>query len=372
MGMTIRQFAQSIGVSPTTVTRAIQGRGRISPQTRQMVLSRMPEMGFTPNLNAQRLSHGRTNMIAVDFGSHNDYLSDPFFVEITRDILETLESRGYGLLLSGHDPILDRWVRTRAVDGVILIGAPAFADEVSEIVRVGAACVIVANRPYTEVAGVGSVYVDLELGVRQVARCLVRHAHRRIGYIYGDSEDSALSSFRDELARLGVVLSEGDIVRGVRTPWDADQALCRLMALPDPPTAIFARTDGFATGVLGAAHRLGLRVPQDLSLVGHDDIPFAQWTHPPLTTVRVDCIELARLATDTLFTLLDDPDAPIKPRGVRTRLIVRDSVGVPQRKSAAPTSRMGQGVLTPRTRPRASLTASGRVTRTTILNEETT
>src|SRR5207247_5983755 len=83
MGMTIRQFAQSIGVSPTTVTRAIQGRGRISPQTRQMVLSRMPEMGFTPNLNAQRLSHGRTNMIAVDFGSHNDYLSAPFFVEIT-------------------------------------------------------------------------------------------------------------------------------------------------------------------------------------------------------------------------------------------------------------------------------------------------
>src|SRR5262249_19363724 len=158
MGMTIREFARSIGVSPTTVTRAIHGRGRISPQTRQMILSRMPEMGFTPNVNAQRLSHGRTNMIALDFGSRNDYLSDPFFVEITRDILETLESRGYGLLLSGHDPILDRWVRTRAVDGVILIGAPAFEDDVSEIVRVGAACVIIANRPYTEVAGVGSVY----------------------------------------------------------------------------------------------------------------------------------------------------------------------------------------------------------------------
>jgi LacI family transcriptional regulator len=372
MGMTIREFARSIGVSPTTVTRAIHGRGRISPETRQMVLARMPEMGFTPNVNAQRLSHGRTNMIALDFGSRNDYLSDPFFVEITRDILETLESRGYGLLLSGHDPILDRWVRTRAVDGVILIGSPAFEEEVPEIVRLGAACVIVANSPYTPVPGVGSVYVDLEPGARQVARCLVRHGHRRVGYIYGDSEDGALSAFRDELTHLGGVLPEGFIVRGVHSPWDADQALCRLMALPDPPTAIFARTDGFATGVLGAAHRLGLRVPEDLSLVGHDDIPFAQWAHPALTTVRVDCIELARLATDTLFTLLDDTDAPVNPRSVRTTLVVRDSVGAPRPTSGVSTRRPDRGGQAARARPRAALTTTARVTRAPALNEETT
>jgi DNA-binding LacI/PurR family transcriptional regulator len=334
-----------------------------------MILARMPEMGFTPNVNAQRLSHGRTNMIALDFGARNDYLSDPFFVEITRDILETLESRGYGLLLSGHDPILDRWVKTRAVDGVILIGSPVAEDEVPEIVRLGAACVVVANRPYTDVAGVGSVYVDLEPGARQVAQCLVGHGHRRIGYIYGVAEDAALAAFREELARLGVALSPGYISHGSVTPWDADQALCQLMALPEPPTAIFARTDGLATGALGAARRLGLRVPEDLSLVGHDDIPFVQWMHPPLTTVRVDCIELARLATDTLMTLLDDPKAALQPRAVSTSLVVRQSVGaqVPHIKTQARRLNPSRQAAQPRT----ALTASRRATRATALNEDT-
>src|SRR5438876_5939275 len=99
--MTIKEFAQAIGVSTTTVSRAMHGKGRLSPATRRMVLERMKELGYTPNLNAQRLSRGRTHLVALDFGAWHDYLADMFFVELTRGVLDVLEAQGYGVLLSG-------------------------------------------------------------------------------------------------------------------------------------------------------------------------------------------------------------------------------------------------------------------------------
>src|SRR2546423_15099504 len=107
--MTIKQFAQAIGVSAATVSRAMHGRGRVSVATRDMVLRRMEELGFTPNVNAQRLSHGRTSMIALDFGPWHDYLSDMFFVELTRGVQDVMEPHGYGVLLSGSGEALNRW-----------------------------------------------------------------------------------------------------------------------------------------------------------------------------------------------------------------------------------------------------------------------
>src|SRR5256885_15730379 len=120
--MTIKESANAIGVSPSTVSRAMNGRGRLSHATRHMVRERMQELGFTPNLNAQRLSAGRTYLVAIDFGSRHDYLSDMFLVELTRGVQDLLETRGYGLLLSGPGEAYHRWVKTRAVDGVILVG----------------------------------------------------------------------------------------------------------------------------------------------------------------------------------------------------------------------------------------------------------
>src|SRR5262249_18444960 len=108
------------------------------------------------------------------------------------------------------------------------------------------------------------------------------------------------------------------------------RALCELLAQREPPTAVFARTDGLAFGVLSAAHRLGLRIPEDLSIVGHDDVSFAELTEPPLTTVRVDCINLAKLAADNLVSLLDDSDTRTEPQVVPTELVVRDSVSAPR------------------------------------------
>jgi DNA-binding LacI/PurR family transcriptional regulator len=328
--MTIHEFARAIGVSPTTVSRAMHGRGRVSPATRQMVLERMKELGFTPNLNAQRLSHGRTYMVALDFGPWHDYLSDMFFVELTRGLQDVLEARGYGVLLSGPGEALNRWVKTRAVDGVILAGDPADSAILHEMSRAGTPCVVIGNHAVEGLAGVGSVMVGLDQGVQQVAQLLVERGHRRIGYIASDGLDPVFCEFRAALARLGVTLSESCVVKAGHTPHDGARALYALLSRKEPPTAVFARTDGLATGALRAAHRMGVRIPEDLSIVGHDDVPFAELTEPPLTTVRVDCIELARISADILFSLLSEPGARTKPQAVRTELVVRDSVSAPR------------------------------------------
>lgn len=328
--MTIKEFAQAIGVSTTTVSRAMHGRGRLSPATRRMVLERMKELGFTPNLNAQRLSHRRTYMVALDFGAWHDYLSDLFFVELTRGIQDALEARGYGVLLSGPGEVLNRWVKTRAVDGVILMGTPADTAIPGEIARAGTPCVVIGNRAVECLPGVGSVVDDLKGGVQQVARFLVERGHRHIGYIASEGLDHAFTEFRDELARLGVTLPESYVVQAGRSPHGGARVLGELLAQREPPTAVFARTDGLAIGALHAAYRMGVRIPEDLSIVGHDDVPFAELMVPALTTVRVDCTKLAHLAAQMLFFLLSEPNTPTEPQVVHTELVVRDSVCAPR------------------------------------------
>src|SRR5690348_8224895 len=166
--MNIKEFARAVGVSPTTVSRAINGRGRLSDATRRMVLERMEELGYTPNLNAQRLSHGRTYLVALDFGDWHDYLSDMYFVEITRGVQDVLEARGYGVLLCGPGAVLNRWVKTGAVDGVILVGNPADKSVSRDIAHVGTPCVVIGNYPVERIPGVGSVVVGVRSGARQV------------------------------------------------------------------------------------------------------------------------------------------------------------------------------------------------------------
>lgn len=169
--------------------------------------------------------------------------------------------------------------------------------------------------------------VGLQTGARQVAQLLIEHCHRRIGFLGSDGPDTVLREFRAELEKLGVSLSPSNVLMAGHTPEDGARALCALLEQDEPPTAVFARTDGIAIGALRAAHQMGIQIPDELSLVGHDDVPFAEWTAPPLTTVRVDCVELARQSTDLLFALLRDPKFLTGQQIVETSLVVRGSVG---------------------------------------------
>lgn len=335
--MTINEFARKIGVSTATVSRAIHGHGRISPATRRMVLERMQELGYTPNLHAQRLVTGSSRIIALDCVGETQILSDLYLVTLARGIQHALHEHGYGLLLNlmesvqEQDTLLRQWVRSRAVDGVILVGRADFDPEmVRPLAGRRTPFVVIGHQIVEGCAHVGSVVVGFENGAQQVARLLDDAGHRRIGYIGSLLPDRVLSAFRAELSARGVCLDEQNVVIAGRTPEDGARAMSSLLSRPDRPTAVFTRTDALALGALREAHRQGLRVPEDLSLVGHDDVPPAAWTDPPLTTVRVDCLEMGRRATETLIALLNHPDAPPPAPTVHTQLVPRESVAKPR------------------------------------------
>lgn len=309
----------------------MHGRGRISEATRAKVLRGIQELGYTPNINAQRLAVGRTYMVVLDFGNWTNALADMFFVELTRYVQESLEARGYGLLLNTRRDVLCQWARSRALDGVILVRGGAPEPEMPrEIAVTGTPCVVIGHHPLDRSSGLGSVVVGLRNGVEQVARLLVEKGHRRIGFLANEEpDDVVLASFREELARLGFPLEEKYLVQAGSTLEDGFRGLNTLLARSDPPTAVFMRSDSLALGALRAAYVRGISVPGELSLVGHDDVPFVRLAHPPLTTVDVQCAGLARTATQMLFELMERPADSPEHEVVPTELVIRETVAKP-------------------------------------------
>jgi LacI family repressor for deo operon, udp, cdd, tsx, nupC, and nupG len=257
-----------------------------------------------------------------------------FFIELTRGIQNALQSEGYGLLLTTPGEALNRWVKSQAVDGVVLVGGgPTDYCAAAEIAEMGTPCVVIGHHPLPAVPNLASVMVGLRSGARQVAQMLLEQGHERIGFIGTQREDIVLTEFQEELEKLGMGLREDRVVIAGRALEDGATAMRELLSRPDPPTVVFARRDTLAFGALRAAKSMGLQVPGDVSIVGHDDVLFAQLVEPALTTVRVDCVELGRMASETLFALLNHPEIPARARVVNTELVVRDSAAPPSRSS---------------------------------------
>ena len=331
--MNIKEFAKTIGVSTTTISSAVTGNGRISDATREMILQKMREMGYTPNLNARRLVSGRSYMVAL---THIDQeaASDLFTMQVARAMVGPLKSLGYDLWLnlapdsSEEQKLLRQLVRASTIDAVVIICEEVIPKKLlQELVNHNRQCVVVGHVPAENMQGVGSVVMNMRSGAQQVARLLVERGHRRIGFIDSYLRDKVSSFFIDELAELGVIFDQRYYAATSRAPEEGYKALQDLMSLPDPPTAIFARTDMLAISALRAARDMGLSIPQDLSIVGHDDLSLLAVFAPGLTTVRIDYNELADAATDVLSKLLSEPQLKQTPYIIDTSLVVRETVG---------------------------------------------
>jgi len=329
LSVTLRDVAKSLGVSTSTISRTLSGQGRISPATRKMILDRLQEIGYTPNVNAQRLASGRAYMIALDFGANPHLLGDMYFAELTRGVQEALRETGYGLLLNATGDRLVNLVRSQAVDGIMYFGGePEEVEKIRWLAAEGMPTVLITHCATPPAPNFAPVFTDLPKGARAVADLLVARGHRRIGFIGSYGSDQVLDVFVERLAEHGVSLRDADgLLRLVGTDPDAaEEAMADLLALPHPPTAVFARTDSLAAAAIRAAHAAGARVPADVSVVGHDDIAFARLTAPALTTVRIDCTRMGKLATEAMRMLLDCPGVAIQPRVVTPELVLRESV----------------------------------------------
>lgn len=330
--MTIDEFAQQIGVSTTTVSRALSGRGRVSSGTRQMVRQRMEELGYRPNRPAQSLAAGRTQVIGLDWASHVAApLMDAFQAQLISGVQQALQAKDFGLLLCGprQSDMLQGWAQGGAMDGVVVLGGGPDDDATARSYsHMGIPCVVIAHRPILGLEQVSTVVLNLEPGIQEVARTITAAGHRRIGYLGSLNPDPAGISFAQALAALGNSLNPAFSAIVGPTVEDGERGMESLLNLPEPPTAVFARTDLLAAGALRAAHRKGLHVPDDIALVGHDDLPLATLVYPPLTTLRVDCLRLGEAAAELLLALIDEK--PASTQRIPTQLILRESLQAPR------------------------------------------
>jgi LacI family transcriptional regulator len=332
---TIRGVASAAGVSIATVSRVLNGRPDVAPDTREAVMRAVREQGFSTNRNARALSGGRTGLIGVTL----PLVEAAYFGVILSGASEALYEQDMRIVLCPtlhqHDrevTLLDRLMRG-TTDGAVLMLPEETSAELKALQR-DFPVVVVDPRVALE-EGIPVVSAAHAAGARAATEHLLSLGHRRIGAITGPREWIActerINGYHGALAAAGVLpdpdlLAESDFRNGPVTA----AAAAKLLDLPDPPTAIFAFNDNVAVGVMRTARERGLRVPEDLSVVGFDDSEQALIVHPALTTVSQPLAEMGRIAVSLLLRLLENQRVDALRIQLATKLVVRDSTAAPR------------------------------------------
>lgn len=336
MPVTIRDIAEKAGVGLGTVSRVINDSPLVSETTRQRVLEVIAELNYSPSPVARSLSLGRTHVIAVIA----PFFTRPAFVERLRGVENTIAESPFDLVIYNVENIEKRDLYFRKVprperaDGVLIISLPPRDEDVTLLTRSQVPIVLIdANHP--SLTSFNRVVVDDVAGGRAATQHLIDLGHRRIGYIsdplespfkFTASYDRYLG-YRQALEAAGLPFSEAYHGAGDHGRADARALAHRLLTLPERPTAIFAASDTQAMGVLEAARELRLRVPEDVSVIGYDDIEVAEYLR--LTTIRQQLFESGQRGVELLLQVLhtqpDEPICDILP----TELVVRGTTAPP-------------------------------------------
>jgi LacI family transcriptional regulator len=329
---TLQDIATAVGVTPTTVANALKGRGNVSEATRKRILKCAEELKYRPNILARSLAQGKTYTLGFLLPT----IANPFYPEIAEAIERTANQHGYQMLLCNtlYDSALgqlhlDRLV-SRWVDGIIVMGSSMDISAVSVQFQRGLPTVLCDWQEDEAVGDIPQVSVDFRTAGRLAAQHLLDLGHRQLAIIVDEPQQTLrLEGFRAALQTAGIPLEGEMIQQGHSTLESGYAAAQRLLALPTRPTAIFTTTDWMALGAIEAALEAGLRVPQDLSVIGLDDIVVSAHIRPPLTTVAVPKFQLAKEATELLFGLIDaTPDLALS-RVIEPTLVVRQSTTSP-------------------------------------------
>ena len=332
--ITIRDLAKQAGVSVATVSRVFNNYPDVSEATKEKVLALARELDFRPSAAARTLKTQRSKVIGVFFNSLMDAdLMHPFFQEVIVGFKRAIGAAGYDMLLFTNMPPGDgdsafvRLARHHRVDGVVVMGVDPTAPYLRRLISSGIPCMAVDIDAVGQRAGY--VISDNRTGADLAVRHLHERGHRRIAIITGMLNSrpghDRLVGYREALEGLGVAYRSEYVQDGDYSRDSGYEAANRLLQLPERPTAIFSCGDYMAIGALRAAHEQGLRVPEDVALVGFDDIQVAAMIHPSLTTVWQDKVGLGMTAGQGLVAMIEDPDCSPPVITLPVRLIVRES-----------------------------------------------
>ena len=332
--VSIKDIAKAAGVSHPTVSRALRDSPLVSAETRARIKQLAEEMGYSPDARAQSLVRGSTRTVGVVVTT----IADPFIAPVVQGIEDAAQQHGYTVILCNSHSDREREIsavetlRSKRVDGVIVTSSRVGALYLDHLERIGVPVVLINNHNERSGRYTYSVSVDNRHGGKLATEHLLQRGHRRIAYVSGPADHSddldRLAGYREALDQAGMPFDPTLVVGGTGRADGGEQALPVLMALEAPPTAVFCYNDMTAIGLMRAAQAAGLSIPTDLAVVGFDDIPFASYVRPPLSTVAQLKAEMGAWAMEMVLALIATSD-PIEDRFsnlvLEGQLIVRES-----------------------------------------------
>jgi len=331
----IRTVAAMAKVSIATVSRTINGSPAVSERLSKRVWQAIEQLNYFPNTHARSLVSGRSRILGIIV----ENITNPFFPELIQSFEEIAVAHGYEILVSssnGDAVVLATCVRRmleRKVEGVAVLSFGAEEPVLDQLMHRDVPMVLAEFRP--DDPKVSTILLDYNTGIRAAVNHLVELGHRKIAFLAGPHKlHSAITrenDYRTAMEAAGLVIQKKWIIECDHTLKGGVAGFGQLQSLTTRPTAILCSNDMTAIGVLRAAYMEGLRVPQDLSVIGLDDIDFAEFTLPPLTTIRLSRSDLAHAAFEALRQQAEDPNNPKMQREflVSTSLVVRGSTAAP-------------------------------------------
>jgi LacI family transcriptional regulator, repressor for deo operon, udp, cdd, tsx, nupC, and nupG len=343
--ITIRDVARRAGVSTATVSRALADPERVAEPTREEVFRAIAETGFTPNAMARSLRARSTKMVLALLPG----IGNSFYTPILNAVEEVLSLAGYGMIMgdtrmdSAREAHYDYLVRAGQVDGVMLLTGrlphPSFA-ELDATIPIALICNDIPGLDRLTV-----IEIDNYDAARQAVQHLIALGHRRIGHALGPADNIEsmyrLQGYRSALADAGLPVDDSIVWPGAFRFDAGVEVARRFLARPDPPTAIFTANDEMAMGFIRTVKDAGLSVPGDVSVVGFDDIEYARYFDPALTTVNQPRAELGRLAAQSILARMTGGAAPPIRTRLTCTLVVRDSTSAPTKARSGKRRRAG-------------------------------
>lgn len=328
--LTIEDVAHAAGVSRQTVSRAINNKGEISPATKKRVLQAVKDLGYRPNRLAQGMVTQRTRTVGLIIPD----ILNPFFPEVARGVQDIAREHEYNVFLcnTDDDPEVEKKIFhslvAQGVDGIIDLGCAltdndliTFADTYHPIVM--------TNR-FINHANINLLIVDNSHGAALAARHFIENQHVAVGMITNErinsfSQVRRVQGFRDTLAAHGLPHDDGIMQVAPPTIAGGYRATQQLLTRQPHFTGIFAYNDLMALGAIRACHDMGLGIPEDISIIGFDDIHLASIASPSLTSVRVDKYAIGIKTMTRILAMLDKPTTPFPQQDMPIELVVRES-----------------------------------------------
>lgn len=337
--MSIHEVARRARVSIATVSRTINGVPTVTPQLSRRVWKVVKELGYYPNTQARALVSGRSRI----FGLIVSEITNPFFPEIVQGFEDVAVQHNYEILTTStvHDPkrmaLSVRRMIERRVDGVAIVTFGMEEELFDDLKSRQVPLVFIDVGP--SLPRVSNIRIDYLHGIRQAVQHLAALRHEEIGFISGPlvlkTAVARQRAFLQAMMEVGLPVESKYQIEGNHTMEGGIEALKQLLKLPKPPTAVICSNDMTAIGVMRQAYEDGVRVPDDLSVIGFDDIRLAQFIIPPLTTVKMSQTEIARLAFHALLSELQrkGPTPNRSEYALRTSLVLRDSTAMASKSS---------------------------------------